>query len=102
MAMRLSDFPYVLVRIECVLCPRKGRYRLARLAATFGPEIRVDELLDELARDCPYRRGPGERRPGKYGVKCGARFADLGGNPTRPPDLPPAVMRPRLVAGGKE
>jgi hypothetical protein len=39
MMERLSDFPWVVVRVGCNLCRRKGEYRLARLAAKYGPEI---------------------------------------------------------------
>jgi hypothetical protein len=38
MVERLVDFPWVIVRIDCPLCPhRKGQYRLARLAEEFSP-----------------------------------------------------------------
>jgi hypothetical protein len=68
------------------LCHRQGAYRLARLAARFGPEISLPELLDRLALDCPYRRGPGERRAGKYEPKCHARLPDIDTPTPRPPN----------------
>jgi hypothetical protein len=34
----LAYYPYVVVRIGCDRCTRKGAYRLARLAAKFGPD----------------------------------------------------------------
>ena len=90
---RLSAYPYVLVRIGCERCQRSGRYRLARLAARYGPEILLAELLMHLTADCaaanprhPYRGG------------CKARFVDLD-PPRRPPDEP--ARRMRVVAGGK-
>ena len=46
---RLSSYPYVVVRVACRFCDRKGSYRLVRLAAKFGPDVTMDELLDALA-----------------------------------------------------
>ncbi len=82
---KLSDFPWV-VRVECVLCPRKGTYRLARLAARYGPEQSLDGLLADMAHDCPWWRS----NPRKYEVRCGARFVDLERNlpPVDDPDAP--------------
>jgi hypothetical protein len=51
---RLAFFPYVLVRIRCAHCSRRGAYLLARLAAKYGPEITLDELLVRLTADCQY------------------------------------------------
>lgn len=53
--MRLADYPYVLVRISCDRCGRAGQYRLARLAAAYGPETDVDAVVEALSRDCVYR-----------------------------------------------
>jgi hypothetical protein len=66
---RLSDFPFVLVRLRCDVCKRSGAYRLARLATKFGSEILLDDLLLRLSSDCPWRDEPRG--------SCGARFADL-------------------------
>jgi hypothetical protein len=75
---RLSDFPWVTVRIECQLCPHgRGSYRLARLAATFGVETMLTKVLDRIAFDCPGRTPPGERPRDQYDPKCKARFTDL-------------------------
>jgi hypothetical protein len=65
--------------------------RLARLAVKYGAEILLDDLLARLSADCPWRDDPRGR--------CGARFTDV--PPGRPPDLPPALMRLRVVRGGK-
>ena len=95
---RLSDYPFVIVRVGCQFCTRQGSYRLARLAAKYGPDIGLDALLDALATDCRWHRNPGERGPGEYDAKCGAYFPDLG-LPV-PPDLPPAMRQLRVVRGG--
>jgi hypothetical protein len=100
MVERLSDYPWVIVRVGCNLCGRKGEYRLARLAAKLGPETSLDEVLDHIAHDCPWRRYPKQRPAGKYDGKCGAQFVDLS-CPTRPPDLPPCKRKLVLVKGGK-
>jgi hypothetical protein len=100
MVERLSEFPWVIVRIGCDLCSRQGEYRLARLAAKLGPEATLDEVLDHIAYDCRWRRSPKQRPAGKYDAKCGAHFLDLS-CPTRPPDLPPSKRKLVLVKGGK-
>jgi len=86
---RLADFPFVLVRLRCDVCRRAGAYRLARLAAKFGSEILLDDLLARLSADCAWQED------GRGG--CGARFSDL--PPRRPPDLP--ARRMRVIRGGK-
>ena len=54
MVERLCDFLWVIVRVDCPLCPhRKGQYRLARLAEKFGADIQLCDLLDRIAFDCP-------------------------------------------------
>jgi hypothetical protein len=78
----------VKVRITCVLCARRGVYRLARLAARFGPDARLVDVLDEFAKDCPYARKPWQRPPRKYEARCGARFQDVEAATRPPPDVP--------------
>ena len=88
--MRLSEYPYVVVRLGCSRCARQGQYRLARLADRYGAEIEMTVLLSQLAGDCGFRdvrRGSAEF--------CGALYPDLSG--PRPPGQPAVVMRPRLV-----
>jgi hypothetical protein len=97
----LSEYPWVVVRVGCHFCPRQGHYRLVRLAAKFGPEIALPDLLDRLALDCPWRTLPWERPPGKYEAKCGAHFVDLTRFPPPPSDIPPAMRQLRLIVGGK-
>ena len=88
----LALYPYVVVRIGCGVCSRGGAYRLARLAAKFGPEIGLRDLLDRFSYDCLRRA---EAR-GKRGVSaCGVYLPDL--EQPRPPDLPPGLMRLRIV-----
>ena len=80
---KLSDYPWVVVRIECVLCPRKGAYRLARLAARYGPEQSLEGLLADMAHDCPgWRTNPRKYDPlaGRCPIEVGAICAT-----SRPP-----------------
>jgi hypothetical protein len=50
--MRLSDYPHVIVRVECFLCSKRvGRYRLARLAERFGVDAYLNDVSNVLARD---------------------------------------------------
>ena len=103
MVERLSDFPWVIVRIDCPLCPhRKGQYRLARLAEKFGADIRLCDLLDRIALDCPMKSLPWERPPGQYDPKCKARFTDLEATSRPPPDIPPMMRKLMVILGGKE
>jgi hypothetical protein len=93
--LRLRDYPYVVVRFACRDCPRLGRYRLAVLAARFGAEMPMVDVLEAIAGDCARNR---ERHPGR---RCQAYLPDLVA--PRPPDLPAAVGRRfRLIAGGKQ
>ena len=81
---RLSNWPWVIVRVDCKLCPRHGCYRLARLAQQFGAEMELERLIAVLARDCPYWRND----PRPYEVRCGARLTDW--DHQRPKlDIPP-------------
>ena len=93
---RLSDYPWVIVNLSCKLCARRGRYRLARLAARYGPEQTLDGLLADLAHDCPYWRS----NPRRYDPRCGARFEDL--DRLRPQDMPPVEGVPRQRAPARE
>jgi hypothetical protein len=91
---RLAFYPFVVVRIRCRVCSRRGAYRLARLAAKYGPEISLRDLTDRLSYDCLWRA---EARS-KQGVSaCGVYLPDL--EQPRPPDLPPGMTKLRLVKG---
>lgn len=97
---RLSAYPYVVVRIRCDHCGRKGQYRLARLAAKYGPEASLAVVLASLTADCPWRS---ERRKGKSHYpeeRCNAYLPDLIG-PPRPPDTPPSPGKLTVIPGGK-
>ncbi|QTL01887.1 hypothetical protein J5J86_13840 [Aquabacter sp. L1I39] len=84
----LADYPYVVVRIECGLCGRRGRYRLARLAERFGADTSLEDLLDQIAgRRCRYPRPWRVRRVPKLMAVCHIHLPDLVISP--PPDMPP-------------
>ena len=89
--LRLSDWPWVVVNVGCGLCPRRGRYRLARLAARLGPETELERVLAQVATDCGLMRTT-EMRPRHYEARCGVRFEDLAYGKLPPPSLPPAEM----------
>jgi hypothetical protein len=92
---RLALYPFVVVRIACRQCSRKGAYRLARLAAKFGPEITLRDLTNRFSYDCMWRA---EARSKKGKSACGVYLPDL--EHKRPPDLPPGMVKLRLVKGG--
>lgn len=98
--MRLSQYPFVIVRIACKRCGRSGRYRLARLAAAYGPEAEAEAVLERLTMDCVYRTGGDRLRPKRGENACRAALIDISGAP-RPPDLPPAMRAFVVVPGGK-
>jgi hypothetical protein len=78
------------VRLACRRCSRKGSYSLARLAEKHGAEVRLMDLLGNLAGDCAMWE---PRHP--IMDRCGAYFADLE-LPNPPPDLPPPAARRNL------
>ena len=51
----LAHHPFVVVRIACRVYARRGSYRLARLAAKFGPEISLRDVTDRFSYDCLWR-----------------------------------------------
>lgn len=86
----------MVVNFSCKLCTRRGRYRLVRLAARYGPEMDLDRLLADLACNCSYWR----TNPRRYDPRCGARFEDL--DRLRPHDLPTAEPMHRQRAPARE
>ena len=96
MVDHLSNYPYVILNLGCRFCSRRGSYRIVRLAAKYGAEVDMRELLRHLAGDCEYWRPSHPYRKG-----CGVYFPDLE-PPPRPPDLPPTMIPPKLIIGGKK
>src|ERR1700722_7261183 len=60
--------PFFVVRIRCRVFARKGSYRLARIAAKYGPEITLRDLLDRFSYDCLWRT---QSRNKKGKTDCG-------------------------------
>lgn len=80
----LADYPFVIVRLDCSLCPRRGRYRLARLVARYGPDADVDLVRRDLAKPCPLLENKGSgMRPA-----CHVSYPDLQRCRRPPPDVP--------------
>jgi hypothetical protein len=88
----LAHYPFVVVRIRCRVCARKGSYRLARIAAKYGPEITLRDLLDRFSYDCFWRT---QSRTKRGRTDCGVYLPDL--EYARPPDVPPGMVKLRLV-----
>jgi hypothetical protein len=91
----LAHYPFVVVRIACRVCSRRGSYRLARLAAKFRPEISLRDLTDRFSYDCMWR-AEAHGKNGKSG--CGVYLPDL--EDPCPPDAPPGMVKLRLVKKG--
>jgi hypothetical protein len=85
----LAFYPFVIVRIACRVCSRRGC--LARLAAKFGPEITIRDLMDRFSYDCLWRAEASSKRGNSA---CGAYLPDL--EQPRPPDAP-GLVKLRLV-----
>lgn len=84
----LWQYPFVIVRVECNLCGRRGSYRLARLAERLGADSTIEDMLDHLAGSrCRYARPWKVARPRKYVPLCHIMLPDLRGG--GPPDLQP-------------
>jgi hypothetical protein len=87
-----SPFIRSSVRIACRVCTRSGSYRLARLAAKYGPEISLQDLLERFSYDCLWWA---EARSKRGQSACGVYLPDL--EQLRPPDAPPGLVKLRLV-----
>jgi hypothetical protein len=88
----LAHYPFVVVRIACRVCARRGSYRRARLAAKFGPEISLHDHTDRFSYDCLWRA---EARGKRCASPCGVYQPDL--EQKRPLDVPPGMVKLRLV-----
>jgi hypothetical protein len=86
--------PFVVVKIACRVCLRRGSYRLGRLAAKFGPEISLRDLTDRFSYDRLWRA---EARTKKGKSACGIYLPDF--EQPRPPDAPPGMVKLRPVMG---
>jgi hypothetical protein len=80
----LATFPYVVVRIACRNCKRRGSYRLARLAERYGADTTLEELLIKVTADCNLA----SNRTGRPGCRA-AYFPDLDRSQ---PDFPPEAV----------
>jgi len=96
----LRDFPWVVVRFSCYYCRRRANKRLAALVWHYGMHATLAQLVAAFRRPCPWRHDNLERRPQKYGMKCGAYCPDIGR--TSPPDWPGPMMGLTLIEGGKD
>ena len=97
----LVSYPYIVLRLACRRCDRTGAYRLARVAARFGADCSMPDVIAGLTVDCAYRR---PRHP--IAGSCQAYLPDLEPQPPRrPPDLPAALLPeplPRFRVVGSE
>jgi hypothetical protein len=90
----LAHYPFVIVRIACRVCA-------ARVVSSrsIGREIRAEialrDLTDRFAYDCMWR-AEAHGKKGKSG--CGVYLPDL--EQPRPPDVPPGMVKLRLVKKG--
>lgn len=95
----LDRYPWVVVRFRCHYCARARDARLAALAARFGANMTIGELLALFVGRCRWNPHSPLRKPQKYGHKCGGYCPDLGR--AGPPDLPPSLAGLTLIEGGK-
>jgi hypothetical protein len=96
----LLDFPWVVVRFRCHFCTRSKDARLAGLAWLYGEHATLRWLLGQFRKPCAWNPASPDRKPQKYGRKCGAYCMDIGR--TSPPDLPPSMSGLTLIEGGKD
>lgn len=95
----LVAYPWVVVRLRCHVCPRQAAVRLAALASRYGHRTPLRAVLHAFMRGCPWDPYSEQRKPRKYGLRCGAFMPDL--HSGRPPDLPPTMTGLTLIEGGK-
>ena len=95
--IRLSQYPYARLTVECGPCGRRGRYSVARLAEKHGADIPLHTLLPILTAGCKWQRRPGDPPPRAYEPRCLARFPDLAASGPEEP----APERFRVIDGGR-
>jgi hypothetical protein len=86
--------------LPCPLFVRSGPHwlsrlcaqRLARIVAKYGPEITLRDLLDRFSYDCLWRT---QSRTKRGRTDCGVYLPDFENR--RPPDMPPGMVKLRLV-----
>lgn len=61
------------MRFRCHHCERSRDARLAILAARFGPNTMIEELLPIFIRRCPWDPYSALHKPWTCGHRCGAR-----------------------------
>ena len=92
---RLALYPFVVVRIGCRrLLAEAARTAWRGLPRNIGPEITLRDLTERFSYDCLWRA---EARSKKGKSACGVYLPDL--EHKRPPDLPPGMVKLRLVKG---
>jgi hypothetical protein len=65
-ALTLSNLSGPHIELACSKCERRDRLWRDKLIAQYGSDIRLPDLLAELASDCPRR--------GNYYEACGAYY----------------------------
>ena len=69
------ELPLTIIRVDCTMCARKGRYRLARLADKYGANCTLKELLELLAGDA----NTGAGRSNGFGPEAHGRCRPIAG-----------------------
>jgi len=59
------------LRVACTKCDRAGRYPIARLIETIGPNANMSDWLSKITADCP------RKMENSYSDQCGARCPDV-------------------------
>ena len=93
---KLSNYPYVRVRIRCERCRREGDLSLARLAERYGADAALWDVMLALTANCSRRR---LRDGGRLYAPCYAQLIDLVNG--TPPDLPPGYHSLHVIEGEK-
>ncbi len=89
----LMDYPWIIVRFRCHHCERSRDARLAILAARFGPNTMIEELLRIFMGRCPWDPYGGLHKPGSMGIAAG-RTARTCCGPARPTCRPRWAVSP--------